>query len=69
MPVYSGLRLNGGPPISGTSPIVTGQLNDSVLVTVGATPAILHLVSATGDTVFIPLTPVQPNIIIFEVSL
>ena len=67
--VSFGLSLNGGPPNVGVSPIVTGQLNGSALVTVGAAPATLQLVNATGDNVFIPLTPVQANIVIVEVSV
>lgn len=67
--VSFGISLNGGPGILGSSPIVSGQLNGSALVTVGAVPATIELVNATGDNVFIPLTPVQANIVIIEISV
>ena len=67
--VSFGVSLNGGPGIIGSSPIVSGQVNGSALIVVGATPATVALVNATGDTVFIPNTTVQANILIAEVAL
>jgi hypothetical protein len=67
--VSFGLSLNGGGPIIGSSSIVSGQVNGSALIVVGATPATLELVNATGETVFIPATTVQANIVIVEVSV
>ena len=67
--VSFGISLNGGPGILGSSPIVSGQLNGSALLSIGAVPATIELVNLTGDTVFLPLTPVQANIVIVEISL
>jgi hypothetical protein len=63
------VELNGGAGIIGSSPIVSGQVNGTALVTVGATPAVLTLVNTTGDGVFIAATPVQANIVIIEVAV
>jgi hypothetical protein len=63
------VELNGGGGVLGSSPIVTGQLNGSVLVTVGAVPATIALTNVTGATVGFATTPVQANIVITEVSL
>ena len=67
--VSFGVSLNGGTPVLGTSPIVSGQLNGTALVVVGATPATLELVNATGVSVTIPATAAQANIVILEVSV
>ncbi|MBP1994874.1 hypothetical protein J2Z66_006515 [Paenibacillus eucommiae] len=61
--------LNGGVGISGTSPIVTGQLNGSALITVGAIPANIALVNVTNETVNYGITPVQANIVIIEIGV
>ena len=62
------LQINGSGGVSASSPIVTGQLNGSALVTVGAIPATLQLVNTTGQTVFYATTPVVANIVILEVA-
>ena len=68
--VSFGVSLNGGAANIGASPIVTGQVTGTALLSVGAVPATVELVNATGDVVFIPtITPVQANMIITEVSL
>jgi hypothetical protein len=63
------IELNGAGGVSASSPIVTGQLSGSALITVGAAPATIALVNTTGDTVNFAATPIQANIIIVEVSL
>jgi hypothetical protein len=67
--IYKCILWDGGAGIIGSSPIVTGQVSGSALITVGATPAILTLVNETGQTVNIPNIPVQANIIITEVVI
>ena len=67
--VSFGISLNGGAPINGVSPTVNGQLNGSALVVVGASPATFELVNSTGVPVTIPVTSVQANILILEVSV
>ena len=62
------IEVDGGAGIPGSSPIVAGQVNGSALVTVGAVPATIELVNITGEPVTYPLTPVQANIVITEVS-
>jgi hypothetical protein len=69
MNISFGIELNGGAGILGSSPIVTGQVNGSALVTVGAAPAVLALVNETGETVGFGTTPVQANILITEVVI
>jgi hypothetical protein len=62
------LELNGSGVGQGSSPIVSGQLNGSSLVTVGTAPATLALVNATGTTISYGNNPVQANIVIVELA-
>jgi hypothetical protein len=63
------LVLNGSTVSTTSSPIVTGQVSGTALITVGATPATLALVNTTGETVFIANTAVQANFVIVETAL
>lgn len=62
------IELNGGAGIPAASPITTGQLSGSALLSVGAVPATITLVNGTGAAVTLATTPVQANIIIIEVD-
>jgi hypothetical protein len=53
----------------GASPIVTGQLSGSALITVSSTPTIVTLVNTSADIVSIATTPTQANIVILELSV
>ena len=64
-----GVSLNGGAAVIGSTPALTGQLNGSALIVVGAAPATVELVNVTGETVFIPDTTVQANMLIVEVAI
>ena len=61
------LQSSGGAGVPASSPVVTGQLNGSALITVGAVPTTIQLVNTTGQTVFYGATPVIANIVILEV--
>ena len=62
-------QINGSGGIPADSPIVTGQLNGSALVTVGAVPATVQIINTTGQDVFYGTTPVIAHMIILEVSV
>jgi hypothetical protein len=62
------VQVNGGGGASASSPIVTGQINGTAFVSVGAIPATIQLVNTTGQTVFYATTPVVANIVIIEVA-
>jgi hypothetical protein len=55
--------------VTASSPIVTGQLTGTALITVGAVPATIALVNATGETVGLGATPVQASLVITEVAV
>ncbi|HWQ77173.1 MAG TPA: hypothetical protein VN381_00005 [Anaerovoracaceae bacterium] len=60
------VTVNGLPFAAMSSPIVSGELSGEALVTVETAPAVLTLVNVTGEDVFVPLTPVQANIVILR---
>ncbi|HKM32751.1 MAG TPA: collagen-like protein, partial [Oscillospiraceae bacterium] len=66
--VSFGIELNGGGAIIASSPIVSGQLNGSALLSVGAVPATVTLVNETGEPVNIGITPIQANMVIIELA-
>ena len=66
--VTFGIVLDAGAPVSGTSPLLTGQVIGYALVTVTTTPGVLSLVNETGDVVFFANTPLQADIVIEEVQ-
>lgn len=51
----------------GSTPVVTGQVSGSALVTVAAEPVTLILKSTTSDVVALASTTVQANIVILQV--
>jgi hypothetical protein len=61
------VEVNGVPYSTASSPIVSGQLSGTALVTVTSTPTVITLVNVTGETVFIPTTPVQSGFVITEI--
>ena len=61
--------FNGSSIVRSSSPVVTGQVNGSALITVGAVPATFSLANSTGQTVTYANTPVQANIVILETAL
>ena len=61
------LRLNGVTDIPSTLPAVTGQVNGSALITVGAVPATAVLVNTTGAAVLYGAVPVQANIVFTQI--
>ncbi|MPN15425.1 hypothetical protein SDC9_162758 [bioreactor metagenome] len=63
------LQVNGGGVIPSVSPIVTGQLNGSALITISSIPSTVRLINNTGATVMYGNTPIQANIVITEVAL
>ena len=58
------IAVNGVPHSIGTSPIVSGQVSGSELITVGATPATITLINNSSNDIRIANTPVQANIVI-----
>lgn len=62
------VEVNAMGPISGATPVVTGQLSGSALVTVNANPVILTLNNTTSNVVALASTNVQANIVILQVS-
>lgn len=62
------VEINATKAISGTTPVVTGQLNGSALVTVDATPTMLSLKNTAPEAVVLAATNVQANIVILQVS-
>jgi len=61
------VEVNGVPYSTASSPIVSGQLSGTALVTVTSTPTVITLVNVTGDDVFIPATPVQSGFVVTEI--
>ena len=64
-----GISVNGGAPIIGESPLITGQVSGNALITVAAAPATVQLVNTTGNIVTLSLADVQANITILEVTV
>jgi hypothetical protein len=62
------INLNGGGSVTGSSPIITGQVGGSALITVSTVPSTITLVNNTTDTVGFASTLIQANIVIIEVS-
>ncbi len=60
------VTVNGNPYASASSPIVSGELSGTALVTVKTVPTIISLVNTTGFETFVPLTPVQGNLVILK---
>lgn len=58
------VAVNGVPYSTASSPIVSGQMAASALVTINTVPATISLVNVTGEDVFVPTTPVQAGIVI-----
>ena len=56
--------INGTPHSIGTSPIVSGQVSGSELITVGATPVTIKLINNSSNDILFADTPVQANIVI-----
>lgn len=52
----------------GSTPIVTGQLNGSALVTVEAVPTTLTLKNISPDAVALASAPVQANLVILQIT-
>jgi len=63
------IAVNGSPFSQGASPIITGQVSGSALVTIGATPATISLVNVSGQTISLASTPLQANIVILEFAV
>ncbi|WP_411678361.1 hypothetical protein [Caproicibacter sp.] len=63
------VTLNSVPGPVAYSPLTTGQVSGSAIVTVGATPATVTLTNQSGATVTYSTTTVQAGITIIEVSL
>lgn len=61
------INVNGVPYSMVSTPIVTGEVSGSALVTIGA-PSTISLVNSSEQTVLIALTDVQANIVIVEVD-
>jgi hypothetical protein len=60
------ITVNGLPYAAMSSPIVSGVLSGEALVSVGNAPAVITLRNLTGDGVFVPMTPVQADIVIYR---
>jgi hypothetical protein len=60
------IQINAAGDIPASSPIVTGQLNGSAMLTIAVVPATVTLINSTGETVGFGFTPTQANIIIAE---
>ena len=66
--LWFSLEVNMSGVTTGATPIVTGQLNGSALVTVNATPASLTLVNTTPSFIALASTPIQANIVILQIA-
>lgn len=62
------LNVNGGTGILGSSPLQTGQVVGSALITVASLPTTVTLTNASGVSILLALTPVQANIVITGVD-
>ncbi len=62
------LESDGAPLSSAATPILSDQLTGADLITVVGTPSVLTLVNTTGNDVFIGVTTVQANLVIFPLS-
>lgn len=60
------LAVNGIPVSQGSSPIVTGQVAGTALITITSTPSTVSLINVSGDTVLLADTPIQANLDIIE---
>lgn len=58
------IALNGAPYSTGTSPIVSGQVSGSEMITVVNTPVTVTLINNSSNDILIADTPVQANIVI-----
>ena len=67
--VVFSVAVDGSSFSRGVSPIVTGQVSGSAFVTIGATPATISLINVSGDIVRLADTPVQANIVIYELAV
>jgi hypothetical protein len=67
--VYFSLKVDGGGDVTSSSPLVTGQISGSALVTISTTPAILTLVNTSNDIVIFAGLSVQANLVITEVTV
>jgi hypothetical protein len=61
--VFSGMTA-----ISGSSPLVTGQVQGTALLTVPVAPAAMSLVNTTGSSVALATTPRQADLTIVELA-
>jgi hypothetical protein len=61
------IAVDGIPFSTASTPNVSGVIAGEALVTVTTTPAIITLINVTGEDAFVPITPVQSNIVILEV--
>ena len=58
------VAVNGVPYSTPSSPIVSGQMAASALVTIDTVPATISLVNVTGDDIYVSSLPVQAGIVI-----
>lgn len=66
--LWFSIQVTASVPVAGATPIVTGQLNGSALVTVSSAPATLTLMNSTANPIVFAATPVQANIVILQIS-
>lgn len=62
------VAINGIPHSTGSSPIVTGQVSGTELITVVSSPTVVTLVNTSADDILIAGTDVQSNLVIIEVN-
>lgn len=62
------IQVSAVSSVMGATPIVTGQLNGSALITVSTVPTTLALRNDTTDEIALASTPVQANIVILQIS-
>lgn len=60
------VAVDGIPVSQGSSPIVTGQVAGTALITVRSTPSTVSLINLSGDTVNLARTPVQAELSIIK---
>lgn len=62
------VAINGVPHSMGSSPIVSGQVSGSALITVVSSPTTVTLVNTSTDDIQIANTAVQANMVIVEIN-
>ena len=66
--IYFSLRINGDGDITSSSPVVTGQISGSALITIENTPSTVTLVNTSNDLVIYAGLSVQANLVITETA-